>query len=233
MATKQQLISDIELQLLQSAPSDDSELSKSQIAFWLSYELNGLVATECNEKLKRFEQIPSVYIKVANCQVPVTEDLPCGDDCADRIFVTLQAEVLTLNNDGGIVVIETDQRQQVHKASVQTLTLFNKMRFSKPSDENLIFYRVGNKIYIEGIKKPDIPFEELHVWYVPKQDVLSMANTDEVLASDLVLPELMNRVVQRGKLELYGTDADQENDGVDYKQPSYHLNIANPSEQQQ
>ena len=56
------LISDIELQLNQGAISDDSELSRSQIAYWIEYELNNLVQQECELAMKQGKPLPSIYI---------------------------------------------------------------------------------------------------------------------------------------------------------------------------
>jgi hypothetical protein len=226
--TKQQIISDVILQLTQASPSDDLELEEDQVAFWVTYSLNMLVAIEINSKLSKRESIPSVYIKKASCKVAEVEDTECTDDCADRIFVELEDGILTLNDDAGIIEIETDQGDMVKKASVETLHMFKHLRFAKPSEENLVYTHEGSKIYIEGLKAVDLPFDKLNIWYVPQQNLLDLADTDEVLASDLVLPQVIDLAVERGKFELYGTQPDTENDGVDYKKTMYHTAISNP-----
>jgi hypothetical protein len=227
MPTVAQLVSDVELQLNQGEISDDSSLDRRQIKFWLSNNLNALVANEINSKITRGEQIPSVYQKVDS--LGISEDEESGE--VDRIFIELDEEVLTVNKDAGIVFVETDQRNQIDKASTETMTLFRNLRFSKPSETNLLYYRIGNKLYIEGLKSVDLPFESIYVWYVPKQDILSLEDTDEVLVSDLVLPELIGMTVQQGKLQLYGTQPDVANDGTDVKSVQYHTAIKNPTEQ--
>jgi hypothetical protein len=107
------------------------------------------------------------------------------------------------------------------------------MRFAKPSLYHLIYFRAGKKFYFEGLDIDDAPFESITVWYVPKQDVTTLEEDDEVLISDLALPALIDAVVQRGKLELYGTQTDQTNDGQDPKTPIYHRQIANPNSDNQ
>src|SRR5882672_362486 len=102
MPTKQELISTVFLQTYEGAPSDDANLEEREVAFWLSFHLNQLVATELNSKLARGEQFPSVYKKRASCEVLTVEDIDCGDDCQDRVYAELDEEVLTVNKDAGI-----------------------------------------------------------------------------------------------------------------------------------
>jgi hypothetical protein len=230
MITKQTLLSDIQLQILQAAPSDDSELELDQIAFWVSNDLNALVATEINSKTARGEMVPSIYIKRATCEASSIENNLCGNE--DRIFVEINEDILTLNNDAGVVLVQTDGGDQVKKITIETLILFRNMRFAKASDSNLQYYRQGKKFYLEGLKNSDVPFESLDIFYVPKQDVMVLAATDEVLVSDLVIPTLIDSVVQRGKAMLLGSvPEDVDNDGATHISPLYHKQIANPDQQ--
>lgn len=233
MITKQQLISDVILQLTQASPSDDLELEESQVAYWISYELNSLIATEINSKIQRGEMIPSIYIKRAACEVAEVEDTECADDCDDRIFIELDEEILTLNKDWGVIQVQTDQGDIIRKASVESLNMFRFLRFAKPSEQNLMYSHQGKKIFIEGLKAVDIPFDNINVWYVPKQDLSTLEDTAEVLVSDLVLPQLIDLVVERGKLQMYGTTPDTDNDGQDVKNIQYHRAIQNPANEQQ
>lgn len=227
--TLKEIRSDVILQLTQANPSDDLALDDAQVNAWITYIANVLVATEINSKLAKNEMVPSIYVTREECILGETEDTDCGDDCQDRIAVELENEVMTLNNDGGIVMVQTEEGDQVLKAgSINNIMLFRNMRFAKPSDENLVYYRQGNKIYIEGMKFNDIPFDKFHVWYVKKQNYMTAADSTEVVVSDLVLPALISSVVQQGKLELYGTQVDKANDGVDPKDSVYHTAIQNP-----
>ena len=227
--TKAQIISDVILQLTQANPSDDLSLDDAQVAAWLTYVANLLVAAEINSKLALNEMVPSIYITREECVLGETEDTDCGGDCQDRIAIELDNEVMTLNNDGGIVMVQTEDGDQVLKAgSINNIILFRNMRFSKPSGENFVYYRQGNKIYIEGMKFNDIPFDKFHVWYVKKQNYMTASDSTEVVVSDLVLPSLISAIVQLGKMELYGTQVDVANDGVDKKDTVYHTAIQNP-----
>jgi len=59
--------------------------------------------------------------------------------------------------------------------------------------------------------------------------LITMDDEDEVLISDQLVPVLVDAVVQRGKLELYGTQPDESNNGRDNKAPVYHTQIASPA----
>jgi hypothetical protein len=229
MPTKAQLVSDVILQVYEGAPSDDANLEADQVAFWLTYYLNQLVATELNEKLKRGEMFPSVYKKRASCEVLAVEASDCNDACQTRVYATLDEEVLTINKDAGIMRVTTDEGDVVLKASVETLDMLRYMPWAKPSSENLVYLREGSKIYVEGMKSVDVPFNEINVDYIPKQDVYAMADTDTVLVSDLVLPDLIDLTVRKAKLEIYGSQQDVTNDGIDNSAPTYHEQIANPT----
>lgn len=231
LVTVDKLVSDIELLVYQGDVSDDSTLEHSQIKFWLSYYTNQVVATECNSKLAKGEQVPSIYVKVAQCEPLTAEDVDCGDDCEDRVFVEIDDEILTLNKDAGVVRVITDEGDIVVKGFPGTMDMLHYMPFAAPSIENIIYYREGKKFYLEGFKTVDIPFNKLNIWYVPKQNLLDLEDTDEVLLSDLALPQVMDLTLERAKQELYGSVADATSDGVDPKNLIYHQAIQNPANQ--
>lgn len=228
MPTKAQVISDIEASLHQGAPSNSAETEWEQLAFWASYELNQLVATECNSKVAKGEMIPPLYIKRTAIEIPEAEANADVEDEDERAFITLDVEILTLNKDAGCVQVLTDEYDELKKTDIATIQQFKKLRFSRPTIENPLYYRVDDKIFIEGFEASELPFSKLFVDYVPKQDLTTLADADEVLVSDLIMPELINRCIQRGKLMLYGTQPDQSNNGEDNKNLQYHTAIQRP-----
>jgi hypothetical protein len=226
--TKAQLISDIQAQLLQASPSDDSQLEWDQIAFWITYHLNELIAAECNSAIKAGKQIPAVYKKIAALEVAVVED---GHE-EDRLYVELDEEILSLIDDAGVILVETEDGDEIPRISLERHASIKKMRFAKPTINRPLYYRRGEKIFLLGFNETDIPFETASVYYIPRQDVYSATDATEILASDTVLPTLIDSVVQRGKLTLYGTQVDPDNDGQDNKKIQYHTAIANPNNTQ-
>ena len=225
--SKKKFVFDVLMQISQASPSDDIEVSEKQVAFWGSYELNRLVATEINSKIAKGEPIPAIYIKRTELEVAELEEEDGVDESDERIFVTLDEEPLTLNKMSEIVLVQTDEGDVVKRSDIQTVQYLKDLRFAKPSLENLIYYRQSTNLYIEGFKSVDLPFNKLFIFYVPKQDLMSLGDDDEILVSDLVLPDVISATVQRGMLELYGAKADVSNDGSGAVENQYHSTIAN------
>ena len=226
--TVQQLVSDVELQLYQGQVSDDAAVERAQIKFWLSYYLNQLVAAECNEKVKRGEQIPAIYQTMAALEVPDIEERDDVEEVDERVFVEMDEEILDINKDAGVIALLDEDNNEIKKATMTTILQFKHLKFGAPSLDNLLYYREGQKIYIYGFKPSDVPFSTIQVWYVPKQDLTTMTESDEVKVSDLVLPQVIAATVEAGKLMLLGSQADRENDGVDKTQAVYHQQIRRP-----
>jgi hypothetical protein len=226
---KSELIDDTILAITQSAPSDDTEIEKEQIAYHASSILHSLIKNECDAEIRAGRSIPPIYISFQDCEDIEEEDSDCQSDCVDRLYIELTDEVIDLRNDEGLVRVITDEGDQVKKVSIGMLSTLKKLRFSKPSMENPLCYRQGTKIYIEGIKKPEIPFNFLTVFYVKKQDIQSLADTDEVIVSDLIRPILISQLAEKLKTQMYGTQPDQQSDGTDVKALQYHRAISNAS----
>lgn len=233
MITKQKLIDDIELQLLQSSPSDDSDLSKVQVAQWVQYHLHDLIRREIVGEMSKGNMIPPIYIIREDGFELDEESVVDMEDDRQRMWVELANDVLDLPKDSGIVQVLDYDYNLISKASLERMNLINSLPFAKSSPKNLLYFRQGKKIFVEGLQTSEISYTPIIVDYVPKQDLLAMDDTDEVIISDQLIPVLIDLCVQRGKLMLYGTQADQSNDGVDPKAQNYHSSIANPASQSQ
>lgn len=231
--TKEKIIGDVELQLTQSMPGQDLELEQTQIALWISNVRNALVAQEIQALIRKGKQVPPVYISREACKQLTEELTDCVEDTDDgtkqRFYFALSQQVVDAEDDGGIVQVYTNELDQIQRTSLALLPMFEAMRFTKTSSQNVTWSRQdGDRIYIKGFKESDVDFNKIIVFYVPKQDLLTMADTDEVTISDLLLPVLIEQVVQIGKLELYGTQSDTENDAKQGIQPVYHRQIQEP-----
>lgn len=233
MITKAKLLDDIELQLLQSAPSDDSELSKVQVAQWVQYHLHDLIRREIVGEMSKGNMIPPIYIIREDGFELDEEAVVDMEDDRQRMWVELANDVLDLPKDSGLVQVLDYDYNLISKASLEKMNLINSLRFAKSSPKNLLYFRQGKKIFVEGLQTSEISYTPIIVDYVPKQDILALADTDEVIISDQLIPVLIDLCVQRGKLMLYGTQADKESDGIDYKQTQYHTAISNPSSNDQ
>lgn len=270
--TKNQLISDIELQLNQGVISDDTQLDRQQIAQWLDYELYQLVRQECDAALRQGKQIPPIYIvresanilseeqlviEVANYAalpgagqlgkiyytqdtnkyykwdftgwVEISQYEVQRAEANQRMSFTLSSDVVDLINDSGVLRVLTDEYDEVKKSSIQSLDMVKNLRFAGPSSETLVWYRSGKQIFIEGLNTAEIYDNTFIVDYVEKQNVVVLGLTQDIRITDILLPVLIDKVVQRGKLQMYGTVPDVGNDGVDVKQQMYHTAISNPA----
>lgn len=227
--SKEKLIADIELKIHQGAPSQNTELEYDQIAYWLNSVLNEAVAREADGYMKKGEQVPPIYIETETCNQLAEEDVECVDDGKQRCAFELDGEVLDTDDDNGIVQIltpnENDEDIEIYKASLQALPMFKAMRYSQPNPQVLLWSRQGDQIFVDGLNPSDLEFNKITVYYLLKQDVLGMADTDLVAVSDKILQSVIDRVVDIAKEQMYGSEADQTNDGVDPKQLLYSRGI--------
>ncbi len=226
---KSEFISDVVLQITQGAISDDSEIPQDQIAFWGTYHLNQLVTQEIFGELKNGRSIPPIYFVEEDCNVLQLQEAECGNNCQDRVYIELSGEVVDLPKDAGIVRVITEEGDQVLKVAVENIDVIKFLRFAKPSVTNLQYNRQAKRIYIQGIDPDEILLDAITVTYVKKQDILALNDSDPIIISDQIRPILIDAVVQRLKLQMYGSEADQNNDGIDVKNAAYHNIIANPT----
>ncbi len=230
---KNRLIDDVFLAATQGSPSDDSEISKEQIAYWATQVRNQLVKSEIEVELKSGRRVPPIYISREDCEPLAIEDLECQADCDDSVYIDLDFDVLDLMDDGGLVRVVTDEQEQVKIISVDILDTIRSLRFAKPSMTNPACYRVGSRIFVEGVKHPEVPFNFLSVYYVKKQDVQALSDTDEVICSDLIAPVLIQTLSEMLKNQMYGSAPDPNNDGQAYNQSIYHRVIGSNNTQVQ
>jgi hypothetical protein len=231
---KQKLISDVILKLTQAFPSQDLELEDDQVAFWLTQEVNFLVTQEVVKAVNQGKPVPPVYLTRETCNQTSEEDVTCVDDNKERFFFELTGEVLDVENDAGVVQVLTDEYEEVYKANIELLPTLQAMRYTKPKTELLVWYRESARVFVDGFNNADIEFNKIMVTYVPKQDLIALADDGIVKISDLLLPLLIDRAVETGKLQMYGTQPDTSgNDSTDVKGMVYHRSIQNPSAQPQ
>src|SRR5687768_18588183 len=138
MATVNEIVSDVMLQLYQGQISDDAATERSQVKFWVSNHLNQLVAAELNEKVKRGEGLPAIYQVKATIEVPALEALSDVDESDERIYVEMDEEILTLNKDAGVIAVLDEDNNEIKKTTLTTLLQFKHQKFGKPSLDNLL-----------------------------------------------------------------------------------------------
>lgn len=230
--TKEQLISDVQLQLHQSILTDDIAIEDSQIAVWASDFLNELVRRECTVAIRAGKSIPPVYITRETGLELTEEDVDEIDDEDQRMYLELENEVLDIEGDKAVVKVLDYDLNLIHKTSTENIEVINDLRFARATSENPLYYREGKKIFIKGFATADLDFNEFICVYIPKQDVYAMEDTDEIKATDQIVNALVDMCVARGLKELYGGQPDTQSDGVDRKTPVYHTAISRPDSQE-
>lgn len=228
--TKENLISDVILQLTQGAPTDDIQIEESQIASWATDYLNDLVKRECVAESKKGKSIPPVYITRETGLELTEEAIADLDDKNQRMYLTLSGEVLDLPSDSGVVKVLDYDLNLIYKTSTENIEILDSLRFARATSENPLFYREGKNIFIKGFNTADLEFNEFIVHYVKKQDVMAMDDEDELLVTDQLVNVLIDLLVDRGKRELYGGESDPANDGVNRPNPLYHQAIRQAEE---
>jgi hypothetical protein len=148
-------------------------------------------------------------------------------DFTKRHGYTLNADnILDLHNDAGIIRIMTEDYEMINKASVETIQMMEHLRFAGPTKNLPVYVRRGNSIFIEGMTVSRYLERKFLIDYVAYQSVLDGGFLN---IGDVILPSVIDRALQRGKLQMYGSTADMSNDGEDYKQSVYHTAIQNPA----
>lgn len=210
--TKQKLLSDIILRVTQGAPSDDLELEPSQVAFWFDL-VSGTIVTDYLEKqLKNNESIDPIMIEIEDNKAGIVENVVMLSDCDDRVYITVLKPILDLFSDSGLIRIIDDEGFIVNRVSLDKLDTLNKMTFAKPTRENLLYTRIGQKIYIHGLNPKHVGLTQFSVFYVPKIDISSLTNSDTIKLPDKLIGIISEAVEAMAMKELYGSSIDLEND---------------------
>lgn len=217
--TRAKLISDIELRLTSGKVSDDFEVSKRQIAFWIDEVRDAVVEEYLNEAVKRGAPIDPFYIEREECLLVSAEDVPCiddADDCWERKLATMTGVPLFLIGDEGMVHVTNHVGEEIHRVLHDDLWILSRMRLSKPSQGKLVYHREGQNIIIDGIPANNKGYTKIRIAYVRSIRDWSLSDSDEYPLSDNLVPDVLNAVEEIAIRELdprFGID-DRINDGT-------------------
>jgi len=214
--TKQELVSDIELRVTRAKPSDDLELEQSQVIHWLEVAANSVVADYLNKKLRSKKIIPPEYIEKVLAVQLNKETAPSNTDEGIRHYLDFSSyNVMPLEMDQGIVRVSTLTGKRINAIRDEDhLDTMKHLYFSKPSRENLLWYREGDEIFIQGYGNSITTAVKLNVFYVPTIDISSLSDTDEVQITDDLVAIILD-VVEDMALRQLGADfEDLQNDGT-------------------
>lgn len=209
---KGKLISDIELRITKSKPSDDLELERSLIGHWLDVVRDGLVVDELQANYKAGSPINPVYIEKDTCKVLVTEDNLC-EEC-DDFYLQLTAIPLATIKRNGILKVTLSDGTVVFPASILDLDVVQLLQFAKPTEHNIVYTHISDKLYMKGVKANSaVDILSFTVYYVASYSNGSVVESDEFRISDALLPILLDEVEVIARRER-GSEEDLENDGI-------------------
>lgn len=216
MTTLKTLQSDIELRLTRGKPSDDFELDKRQIQHWLIITRDAMVANDQSQRIRAGLGIDKTYLVTDSCNVVINEDSTCTtDDCFDKYYVEAPFDILKLDEDKGLYHVTNHDNYEIHQIDQSAFDVIRKLKFAKPSVDNITFMREGSKrLYIQGIKPKSRQFIQINITYIPTLQSQTITEDDEFpIASDLVAP-LLDAVeeIARRELDIRNID-DDTNDG--------------------
>ena len=203
---KEVLISDIELRLAGGTLSDDFPVSRRQIGHWLDVVRDRLV----REEIETTSEVnPECWDSDRNLDI-LEEDVTNEEN--PRFYVTLSKIPLSTVGDRAVVKVETTDRQTIHKTTLAELTYINRLHFAKPSIDNILYYRSGIKLYLEGATARIASDYNIHAYYVAAYTSSSPAESDEFKISGALIPMLLDTVEEIARRESQ-TKQDLENDG--------------------
>ena len=143
------LISDIELRLSGGKVSDDFQIDRRQILFWLDNARNALM----DDLIKTMgSSAISNFLTVLECQEIKQIEKPCGTTCNVYDYIidipTLPIEMGA--TDSGMYRVETQAGRVIKRIEVGEKERIYSFKFSKPSNKNIYYYRIGTRLYILG-----------------------------------------------------------------------------------
>lgn len=204
------MISDVELRIYAGKPSDDAEIERSQIIFWLE-TINKVLVTDYIDKAG---QIPNELIRKIDCLVVKSEIGTCTNGCVSNHYIDLPKnadgttlDILSLINDGGIVDLKKGDSPIYKLKSPNELRLNKNLRFS---NDNPYYYRVGDKIYLYNGVYPS--YCRLNM-FVATVSTNGLKETDEFPTVDKLITTIIDEATKIGLNELKGS-YDIQNDGT-------------------
>lgn len=214
MATKAELISDVILRVTEGKPSDDLELEPRQVEFWLDIVLNELMSDYIKDRTKSKKPIDEGLLKKEPSKPIELEQLNYINPGISEMYFCTSEPIMETDSGSAIVRVLTSDGAFIHKTKVQDIDTVSNMEFSKPTEETLVYYRDGDsRVVVLGIPEAMKDVIELVIWYVPKQTISCMSDSDEVKFPYELLPELADRVAELAFKQMYMSVDDTENNG--------------------
>lgn len=191
MITLNYLISDLELRMSKSKPSDDFELSKGQIAYWIDAARDEITKLYIDQT-KSVEN--SVVMEVVG---------ESSKDSEGVVSVPLSVTPLDIRNGRGIVFVRDENGRYLSAKNNAIAKYVSKLSFAKPSSCNPVYTFLGDRLILEGAD--DIANFDYTIGIVPSE----VSRRDKLFTDKYyILPSTVKSVLELaeeiGLRELYG-----------------------------
>lgn len=202
----------IQVQLKQAF--DDREIPLTLIVGWVGYWMNRLLAQRLNKNECGTGEFMQSFIV----------DVQYDDERCERGYITLPADTLSVKCTGGIdyaTYTEEDcdklclpmyARRNFFLASPREVRLLAANPDTKPSAENPVMVREGNKLWLLGIQ-PGIEQIEIGIILAFPFDPTTANGDQEINFPDDLMPLLEMHVLEMGRFMWALPKQDQINDG--------------------
>lgn len=206
------MISDIELRLSHSKPSDDFAIQREQIRFWIDTAASSVIPEWI--KKRNGGEIPAIMVKPYDCLLVQTEENHCIGNCNTKQYIQLPRNsdgttksILTLPNDMGIVQLAQGDKTIMRVTSVAQLAMNLKLEFS---DKFAYFVRVSDRIYLfNGV----FPSYCKLTAYIASCDTTDMDESENYPAPDEPIASILDEAEKIGLRELQ-SKLDLQDDGI-------------------
>lgn len=209
MAKIGELISDTELRVTKGNVSDDFQIDRRQIRFWLD-----IVRAQLIQEKERAEGMQELadFVKVYECEPIKERNIKCADECSGKRYeVKLPVSVSELRNDLGVYRVETLSGNTVHRIRLSEKARVFKLKFAQPSKFRAVYWRIGDTLTIEGGTDNFKENGKVHLFLIP-EDTSDLSEEEEYPIDASLIPILLDRVEEIARREM-GTPEDLENDG--------------------
>jgi len=141
MITLDRLVSDLELRLSESKPSQDLQVTQGQIAEWIDEARDFVTRVRIDENKGSID--PSILMTIR-------DQSSVYDPVRKRITIPIGSDVLDLKSNNGISAVFTDGGIEFSQVNPAEQISIKKMAFTKPSSCNYIYFREGSDLILDG-----------------------------------------------------------------------------------
>ena len=217
MATRAQIIDDIELRIYKGKPSDDSELSRRQIAYIIDHTRDEILTDKLTEQHKRGKELePFYYIREENLQLQreifTTQD---STFTRSRFSFPLSNSVLPLPDDAGIIRVLDNFGSLLAKTTHNRSDYIKDLPYGGFSTACQGYYRENSNIFVEESTTTSASVYRYNIIYIPKATVDTFSDSVDYPLEESLIPFLTDTVENILRRQMQGGASDVDNDGTD------------------